>query len=192
MSVAASNTKAELGATDFEMRQVVSQVFRDAQAPTGCPISALKGKLRDAGLRPTRQRVMLGWMLFAKSHRHVSAESLFEEAARARASLSLATVYNTLRQFTDAGLIRQVHVGAGKAYFDTNTGEHHHFVIEGEDEIFDVEGVGIQLGTVPCAPDGFAIAGVDVIVRLKRLDTGDRQREDLQGDDLQEPMSLSE
>ncbi len=156
--------------TDAEMQRAVSQVFRNAPAATGCPISNVKEKLRDAGLRPTRQRIMLGWMLFAKGHRHVSAEALFEEAARARASLSLATVYNTLRQFTDAGLIRQVHVGAGKAYFDTNTGEHHHFIVEGEDAVFDVEDGPVQIGALPKAPPGFAIAGVDVIVRLRRLD----------------------
>jgi Fur family transcriptional regulator, iron response regulator len=169
MSVVHSNAGSTLSAADSEIKQVVSQVYRDTQAPTGCPINSLKSKLRSAGLRPTRQRVMLGWMLFAKGHRHVSAEALFEEATRARASLSLATVYNTLRQFTDAGLIRQVHVGAGKAYFDTNIEEHHHFIVEGEDEIFDVEGEAIHLGTIPSAPEGFAVAGVDVIVRLKRL-----------------------
>ncbi len=162
---------------DAEMRHIVSQVFRDAKPVTGCPVSNVKGKLKDAGLRPTRQRVMLGWMLFAKGHRHVSAEGLFEEAARARASLSLATVYNTLRQFTDAGLIRQVHVGAGKAYFDTNTGEHHHFIVEGEDVVFDVEGEPVKVSTLPEAPPGFAIAGVDVIVRLRRLDASSKSEE---------------
>jgi Fur family transcriptional regulator, iron response regulator len=156
--------------SDAEMRQVVSQVFRGAPVQMGCPMSNVKAKLRDAGLRPTRQRIMLGWMLFAKGHRHVSAEALFEEATRARASLSLATVYNTLRQFSDAGLIRQVHVGAGKAYFDTNTGEHHHFIVEGEDEVFDVDGEPVEIGAMPKAPPGFAIAGVDVIVRLRRLE----------------------
>jgi Fur family transcriptional regulator, iron response regulator len=156
--------------SDAEMRQVVSQVFRGAPIQTGCPMSNVKAKLRDVGLRPTRQRIMLGWMLFAKGHRHVSAEALFEEAARARASLSLATVYNTLRQFSDVGLIRQVHVGAGKAYFDTNTGEHHHFIVEGEDEVFDVDGEPVEIGALPKAPPGFAIAGVDVIVRLRRLE----------------------
>ena len=152
------------------MRQAVSQVYRNAPLATGCPMSNVKAKLRDVGLRPTRQRIMLGWMLFAKGHRHVSAEVLFEEATRARASLSLATVYNTLRQFSEAGLIRQVHVGAGKAYFDTNTGEHHHFIIEGEDEVFDMEEAQVEIGALPQAPPGFAIAGVDVIVRLRRLD----------------------
>jgi Fur family transcriptional regulator, iron response regulator len=177
MSVVHSRSASEPRATDFEMKQVVSQVYRDTPAPTGCPINALKIKLRNAGLRPTRQRVMLGWMLFAKGHRHVSAEALFDEATRARASLSLATVYNTLRQFSDAGLIRQVHVGAGKAYFDTNTTEHHHFMVEGEDEIFDAEGETLQIGAIPRAPQGFALVGVDVILRLKRLDPNSQQQQ---------------
>jgi Fur family transcriptional regulator, iron response regulator len=169
MSVVPPKTGPVSDATDFEMKQVVSQVFRDTPAPTGCPINELKNKLRNAGLRPTRQRVMLGWMLFAKGHRHVSAETLFEEATRARASLSLATVYNTLRQFSDAGLIQQVHLGAGKAYFDTNTTEHHHFIIDGEDDIFDAPAETLHLGAKPLIPEGFALMGVEVVYRLKRL-----------------------
>ena len=170
MQTSMTQIQPEASPSEAEMRQAVSQVYRNAPLANGCPMSNVKAKLRNVGLRPTRQRIMLGWMLFAKGHRHVSAEVLFEEATRARASLSLATVYNTLRQFSEAGLIRQVHVGAGKAYFDTNTGEHHHFIIEGEDEIFDVEEAQVEIGTLPQAPAGFAIAGVDVIVRLRRLD----------------------
>jgi Fur family transcriptional regulator, iron response regulator len=169
MTIEQITNPADDAVSDAEMRQVVSQVFRNSEAVSGCPISNVKTKLKNAGLRPTRQRIMLGWMLFAKGHRHVSAEALFAEAANARASLSLATVYNTLRQFSDAGLIRQVHVGAGKAYFDTNTGEHHHFIVEGEDVVFDVENEPVEIGALPKAPNGFAIAGVDVIVRLRRL-----------------------
>src|SRR3954451_10231772 len=93
----------------------------------GCPISALKDKLRRAGLRPTRQRVSLGWLLFAKGDRHITAELLFDEATRARVPVSLATVYNTLHQFTEAGLLRQLAVDGTKSYFDTNPTEHHHF-----------------------------------------------------------------
>lgn len=170
MQTQMTQIQPEASPSEAEMRQAVSQVYRNAPLAAGCPMSNVKAKLRDVGLRPTRQRIMLGWMLFAKGHRHVSAEVLFEEATRARASLSLATVYNTLRQFSDAGLIRQVHVGAGKAYFDTNTGEHHHFIVEGEDEIFDVDNAQVEIGALPQAPAGFAIAGVDVIVRLRRLD----------------------
>ncbi|MCO4053143.1 MAG: transcriptional repressor [Bosea sp.] len=136
----------------------------------GCPVSAVRERLRVAGLRPTRQRILLGWLLFARGHRHVSAEDLYGEATRARAALSLATVYNTLRQFSEAGLLRQVHVGSGKAYFDTCTGSHHHFVVEDEDLVFDVPDGGIAIGPVPEAPPGFRIVGVDVVVRLARIE----------------------
>jgi Fur family iron response transcriptional regulator len=153
-----------------DLNQVVRQLRDAPPERPGCPISAVKGRLRASGLRPTRQRVMLGWMLFAKGDRHVSAEQLYEEATRARAALSLATVYNTLRQFTEAGLLRQVHAGPGKAYFDTNTKDHHHFMVEGEDTVLDVPGPPIPIGHVPEAPPGYAVAGVDVIVRLKRLE----------------------
>jgi Fur family transcriptional regulator, iron response regulator len=94
---------------------------------TGCPWHDVKEKLRQAGLRPTQQRRALVWILFAKGDRHVTAEMLYEEAMRAQISVSLATVYNTLHQFTDAALLRQVAVDAFKTYFDTNNSAHHHF-----------------------------------------------------------------
>ena len=134
----------------------------------GCPLSDLRDKLRRVGLRPTRQRVSLGWLLFGKGDRHVTAEVLFDEAMRARIPVSLATVYNTLHQFTEAGLLRQLAVDGSKAYFDTNPSEHHHFFIEGEDALVDVPGEAIAVGELPEPPDGLEIAGVEVIVRLRR------------------------
>src|SRR5271155_2797174 len=80
----------------------------------GCPWHDVKAKLRDVGLRPTRQRMALGWILFAKGDRHVTAEMLYEEATRAKVPVSLATVYNTLHQFTEVGLLRQVAVDGSK------------------------------------------------------------------------------
>ena len=153
-----------------DLRLVLARIDRPAVV-SGCPVSAIRTKLRDAGLRPTRQRMTLGWMLFAKGHRHVSAEALFEEATRARAHLSLATVYNTLRQFSDANLIRQVPTGAGKAYFDTNTDEHHHYIVDGEETMLDVPGEYIALAAPPKAPPGYEVTGFDVIVRLRRVGT---------------------
>ena len=87
---------------------------------TGCPWHDVKAMLRDVGLRPTRQRMALGWILFAKGDRHLTAEMLYEEATKAKVPVSLATVYNTLHQFTDVGLLRQVAVDGSKTYFDTN------------------------------------------------------------------------
>jgi Fur family iron response transcriptional regulator len=134
----------------------------------GCPFSDLRDKLRRVGLRPTRQRVSLGWLLFGKGDRHVTAEVLFDEAMRSRIPVSLATVYNTLHQFTEAGLLRQLAVDGSKAYFDTNPSEHHHFFIEGEDALVDVPGEAIAVGALPEPPEGLEIASVEVIVRLRR------------------------
>lgn len=106
-------------------------------------------------------------MLFGKGDRHVTAESLYEEALRARVPVSLATVYNTLHQFTEASLLRQVAVEGSRTYFDTNTGDHHHFFVEGEDRIIDIPGSSIDVAGLPVAPEGMEIARVDVIVRLR-------------------------
>ncbi len=134
----------------------------------GCPVHQLREELRRVGLRPTRQRVSLGWLLFAKGDRHVTAEMLYEEATRARVPVSLATVYNTLHQFTEAGLLRELAVDGSKTYFDTNVSDHHHFFVEGEEDLFDIPNSGIAVETLPDVPDGMEIARVDVIVRLRR------------------------
>ncbi len=110
----------------------------------------------------------LGWLLFAQGDRHLTAEGLYEEARKARVPVSLATVYNTLHQFTEAGLIREVAVEGSKTYFDTNAANHHHFFIEGENRLIDIEGSDIAVATLPNVPDGMEIARVDVVVRLRR------------------------
>jgi Fur family iron response transcriptional regulator len=141
-------------------------------ATAGCVVKDLRERLRAAGLRPTRQRLSLGWAIFAKGHRHLSAEALYEEASRSRLQVSLATVYNTLNQFTEAGLLREIAVDGTRTYFDTNTSEHHHFFIEDEGRVIDIPGSAIEVSDVPAAPDGFEIARVDVVVRLRRKTTG--------------------
>jgi Fur family iron response transcriptional regulator len=135
---------------------------------TGCPWHDVKSMLRDVGLRPTRQRMALGWILFAKGDRHLTAEMLYEEATKAKVPVSLATVYNTLHQFTDVGLLRQVAVDGSKTYFDTNTTSHHHFFVEGENALVDIPDAEKIVGTMPDAPAGYEVARVDVIVRLRR------------------------
>ena len=150
-----------------------SSVPPTVSAPTGpaprrgCPVSDLRDKLRRVGLRPTRQRISLGWILFAKGNRHITAEVLYEEAMRARVPVSLATVYNTLHQFTEAGLLRQLAVDGSKAYFDTNLTEHHHFFIEGEDVLMDMPDDAVRVTELPAPPEGMEVAGVEVIVRLR-------------------------
>jgi Fur family iron response transcriptional regulator len=137
---------------------------------TGCPWHDVKSMLRDVGLRPTRQRMALGWILFAKGDRHLTAEMLYEEASKAKVPVSLATVYNTLHQFTDVGLLRQVAVDGSKTYFDTNASEHHHFFVEGENELVDIPGADVIVDKMPVAPEGYEIARIDVVVRLKKAD----------------------
>jgi Fur family iron response transcriptional regulator len=140
----------------------------DKSAMTGCPWHDVKSMLRDVGLRPTRQRMALGWILFGKGDRHLTAEALYEEATRAKVPVSLATIYNTLHQFTEVGLLRQVAVDGSKAYFDTNASSHHHFFVEGEDELLDIPSADVIVGKTPAPPEGYEIARVDVVVRLRR------------------------
>ena len=128
---------------------------------------AAAGQLRAAGLRTTRQRLVLAEILFSRGHRHVTAESLFTEAAERGARLSLATVYNCLHQFTAVGLLRMVTVDAGRAYFDTNLSAHHHFYYERSGELRDIPEAEVVVSRLPAAPAGAKIARVDVILRLE-------------------------
>lgn len=128
---------------------------------------SIETRLRDCGLRPTRQRIALADLLFAKGDRHLTVEELHEEAIEADVPVSLATVYNTLHQFTEAGLIRVLAVEGARTYFDTNTSDHHHFFVEGRNEVLDIPVNNIAIGNLPEAPEGMEIAHVDVVIRLR-------------------------
>lgn len=123
--------------------------------------------LRAAKLRPTRQRIQLAQLLFSKGDRHVSAENLFEEARKAGVVVSLATIYNTLHQFTDSGLLRAISVDSTKTYFDTNTDNHHHFFIEGSNKVIDMPHGFARVENLPEPPKGMEISRVDVVVRIR-------------------------
>lgn len=125
--------------------------------------------LRETGLRPTRQRLALAELLFAHGHRHLTAESLYAEAAQAGLGISLATIYNTLHQFTATGILRQVTVDAARAYFDTNTQPHQHFYSEDDGMLIDIPGSAIAIVGVPSPPKGTAVDRVDVIVRIRKI-----------------------
>jgi Fur family iron response transcriptional regulator len=125
-------------------------------------------KLRHAGLRPTRQRVALGTLLFRGGHRHVTPEILHQEAINIGALVSLATVYNTLHQFTNAGLLCQGAVDVDHSYFDTNTEPHQHFYIESERLLLDIPGNDIRVAGIPPLPVGTKFDRVDIVVRVKR------------------------
>lgn len=122
--------------------------------------------LRRAGLRPTRQRLALGGLLFEGEDRHVTAETLHAEAIAAGQHVSLATVYNTLHQFKRAGLLRELAINGAKAYFDTNTSNHNHFFVEEEGELHDIPGHAIRVDGLPEPPAGMTITHIDVVVRL--------------------------
>ena len=130
--------------------------------------SDLHEMLRESGLRPTRQRLALGALLFEGSDRHVTAELLHEEAVGEGERVSLATVYNTLHQFRRAGLLREIAIDGAKTYFDTNTSNHNHFFLEDEDRLMDIPGDSISVDGIPQAPAGTEISHVDVVIRLRK------------------------
>jgi Fur family transcriptional regulator, iron response regulator len=126
---------------------------------------SVRDRLRAAGLRPTRQRQALGGLLFTGVDRHVSAEALHIEARRAGIAVSVATVYNTLHQFTEAGLLREVVVDGSRAHFDTNVTNHHHFLLE-DGSLVDIPAGAIDVFGMPEAPAGTCVVRVDILVRV--------------------------
>ena len=126
--------------------------------------------LSRVGLRPTRQRVALATLLVGDGNdRHVTAESLFEAASDAGEQVSLATVYNTLRAFCAAGLMREITVDGSKSYFDTNMSDHPHFYWEDSAMLSDAPASELEIRRLPKAPFGAEIAAVDVVIRLRRV-----------------------
>ncbi len=132
------------------------------------PYSDALARLRAAKLRPTRQRLALARLLFSHGDRHVTAESLHNEALANHVRVSLATIYNTLHQFTEAGLMREVVVDAARSHFDTNTSHHHHFFCEEDQMLMDIPGDALGVNSLPAPPEGTAISRVDVVVRVRR------------------------
>ena len=126
--------------------------------------------LRGAGLRPTRQREALAALLVGDGRdRHVTAESLFAGARAAGEGVSLATVYNTLRAFCEAGLIREVTVDGARSYFDTRTDDHPHFYWEDGGALTDAPAEDLAIARLPEPPEGAEVASVDVVIRLRRV-----------------------
>ena len=128
----------------------------------------IEAKLRNAGLRPTRQRMDLANLLFREGDRHVTAEELHSEALANDISVSLATVYNTLKQFTECGLLREVAIEGAKAYFDTKISDHQHFFFEESGQLVDLEPGHEVMVSVPKLPEGTKIARIDVLIRLEK------------------------
>ncbi len=131
---------------------------------------ALVDRLRVAGLRPTSQRLALTRLLFGSEDRHVSAEALHHEALAADVRISLATVYNTLNQFTAMGLLRKIAIEGDRSFFDTNTSNHFHYYLQDTDELLDIGSRELEVTGLPDVPSGTEIDCIDIVVRLRRND----------------------
>ncbi|MDX1426165.1 MAG: transcriptional repressor, partial [Kiloniellales bacterium] len=119
----------------------------------------------------TRQRLALARLLFDGEDRHLTAEQLHSEALEADVAVSVATVYNTLHQFTKVGLLREVVVEPGRSYFDTNVDDHHHFYFESSGDLQDIPSDRLQVAELPDPPEGTHISRVDVVVRVQDSDS---------------------
>jgi Fur family iron response transcriptional regulator len=139
-------------------------------AMVGGPVrgeDAWRQLLNEVGLKPTRQRLALSEALFGSGGRHVTADIVCRELAAAGEAVSRGTVYNTLHEFTRAGLVRQIGACRTKSFFDTNPSAHHHFFVDGEDRLLDIED-RLVFARFPEIPEGYEVAGVDAIVHLRR------------------------
>ena len=130
--------------------------------------SSALARLKSCGLRPTRQRLALAELLGGRGPRHVTAEDVFREARDAGIPVSLATVYNTLNQFTQVGLLREIAIDGSRTYFDTNISDHHHFFVEGGDTLMDIPAHDVSVDNLPTPPEGMEISRVEVVVRPRK------------------------
>ncbi|MFY9287806.1 MAG: iron response transcriptional regulator IrrA [Alphaproteobacteria bacterium] len=126
-----------------------------------------KELLQAVGIRPTRQRTALATLLFDGCDKHMTAEQIHAAIRKNKTYVSLATVYNTLHQFTKAGLLHEVVIDSNRVYFDTNIGDHYHFFDESSGELHDIPATDIKIAKLPKAPSGHSIDHVDVVIRLK-------------------------
>jgi len=125
------------------------------------------GMLKEYGILPTQQRLMIARVLFAR-HQHLSADQIMNRVNEGRDHVSKATVYNTLGLFARNGLIREVIVDPTRVFYDPNTSNHHHFFNIDTGELTDIESERLQLSDLPDLPEGTVAAGVDVIIRVRR------------------------
>lgn len=143
---------------------------QDFSPASATALSRAEGWLAQSDLRPTRQRLALAALLVGDgADRHVTAEGLFGAALAAGEKVSLATVYNTLRAFCAAGLMTEITVDAARSYFDTRIDEHPHYFIEDEQRLTDAPVEELEIARLPAVPAGFALARVDVVIRLRRI-----------------------
>jgi Fur family iron response transcriptional regulator len=127
----------------------------------------IQEKLKEAGLRPTQQRLLLARKIWSCEHRHLTAECLYQEVRDAEERVSLATVYNTLHQFTQVGLLKEIRVDGDRCMYDTNVCTHHHFMNEETGELYDIPFADVQVSSLPLPPEGTDITGLEIIIRVK-------------------------
>lgn len=128
---------------------------------------SIKEKLAGAGLRPTRQRLLIGGWLFSGDDKHFTAEDLHRDMMESDDTVSLATIYNTLGTFTQAGLLHTVNVESGRTFYDTNTGPHFHFYDETGHTLIDIRMDELEMVKMPELPEGRIVDRIDVIIRTK-------------------------
>jgi Fur family iron response transcriptional regulator len=143
-----------------------SKKHRQQLTRSGSGQDRLTAYLREAGLRPTRQRMALAALLFDQGDRHVTAESLYSEALESGVKVSLATVYNALHTFTSKGILREISIDSSRSYFDTNVEEHHHFYFEKSGTLEDIDQSQIRLTRLPKTPGGLKVSRVDIVIRV--------------------------
>ena len=135
--------------------------------PKNRPYADFLDVLKRCDLRPTRQRMALARLLSDAGDCHLTAEQLYDRAQKANIRVSLATIYNTLHQFTRAGMLREIVVDTGRSYFDTNTTEHHHFFFEDRAELEDISGGDVVIASMPKPPKGTEVERIDVVIRVR-------------------------
>ena len=135
--------------------------------PMGAYNSAIN-KLEKNGIRATKQRRVLAKLIFDKGKRHISAENLFDEVKKDERKISMATIYNTLKQFTSLGLIREIVVDQNKSLYCNNNQSHYHLYIEDEGKVIDIPTQNIDLD-IPSIPACLKLHDIDVIVRIRTL-----------------------
>ena len=135
---------------------------------TANSIQEMVVRLRRHGLRPTRQRIRLASLLLDGKDRHVSPEDVYEQLKCGADKLSRGTVYNTLRQFCDAGLLSEVHGGGDTLVYDTNLHEHHHFLNVDTGELTDIHTGSVHMGQLPALPDGYVLDAVELTIRIRK------------------------
>ena len=125
-------------------------------------------KIESSGIRPTKQRRVLAKILFEKGNRHLSADELFHDVKKEDRKISMATVYNTLKQFTSLGLVREVVVDQNKSLYCTNHKSHYHLYSEDEGKIIDIPTENVNLN-IPSIPACLQLYNIDIIVRIRTL-----------------------